>query len=1217
MKPTVVSLFSGGGGLDLGFINAGYKIIWAIDNNANAVNTYKENIGAHIRCADITKENVEQIPKADVVIGGPPCQSFSLAGNRHVEDARGQLVWRYIDIIKHVKPKAFVFENVTGLLSAKNSEKESIVELLKKAFQNIGYTVEMKVMNAAEYGIPQKRKRVIIVGLQGDKKFVFPEPTHGDANSGLKPFVTVQDALGDLPRATNDENESVAYVKEPQNDYQKRMRLSGETVVSEHFMSTLSDLDRYIISHVKPGGNYMDIPKDVNSKRIQRLQRDGGHTTCYGRMLPLEPSYTINTYFNRPNVGCNIHYSEDRLITVREALRLQSFPDNYKIVSSSKQGRNLIVGNAVPPMLAEVIAKKLKKEIDKDMISYSDSETGKYHPLCEDALNQAIAALGLGRTYEVKHEQYTESLRMDFVIVNINTGRYLCVVEVKRTPADVQSTRYQFQAQSYVQLNQANNERPFYVITNLEKLISFRYDASKPGVHQQILQPGLESVCDFSVDNERAITNKLSTVFQRLIGDFINDRYTLFTTLDSFLTYMKTTIPNSQQWKSSMAVLMYEYIRGAFHSVHKSSPTITYNVTKFAGNVQQICNEGNKVDFDGIFSYNALDYLPRLVIANSMLSNIYNYGKANISGDAIADALHNMVSENNRHDGEVATDLELANLVSTVAKKFNGNIHTGKKICDPAAGSGNLISSTISIFGIAANQIIANDINPKLLELLSLRLGLNYPQTINRTNAPTVLNKDIVNLTPADFTNVEVILLNPPFMAGINCVNRKIPFFNKIRALKGSNGITEIGQQNLGAVFLETVCYLIPKGTTIACIFPKAQLMERGVEAVAFRRMLLGVFGLQGIFNYPGEGLFETVTEETCILIGKIGTGATSIRVYSSDVNVADIDLHAFEQYAGGYNSTQFDSITADLEAREISKIELASSVEDGWRMVCSEMSEAISFVETNIVRNPKMILLPNTAVSHKSSPIQRRGGTELAYFNAIKALHNKYVHSVTLDEGMRNAEWNEFILTTGDSKFLNFNNLPVGLATSIINDYIPLAREKEKQRTAGKTVAELKKIMEFYGKLKTPANCVLLPTKTRKDGRIHVTTFPIYVSSNFTIFSYGSINDAIIEASYLTTIFYQLECEVMSKGHTGLRKTDKKDAESTHAPALGCLTATDRNTIMAEAPNITFQNLKDPSISHIDEIWAEILFGANAANKLDEALRLLRFLANRRNPKK
>ena len=165
MSINVVSLFSGGGGLDLGFIAEGYNIIWAIDNNKNAAETYRANIGDHILCADINQINISKIPHADVVIGGPPCQSFSLAGNRNVEDERGQLVWKYIHIIELVKPKAFVFENVTGLLSAKNSQGEKIIELLKIAFKEIGYTIEQQVMNAADYGIPQRRKRVIIVGL--------------------------------------------------------------------------------------------------------------------------------------------------------------------------------------------------------------------------------------------------------------------------------------------------------------------------------------------------------------------------------------------------------------------------------------------------------------------------------------------------------------------------------------------------------------------------------------------------------------------------------------------------------------------------------------------------------------------------------------------------------------------------------------------------------------------------------------------------------------------------------------------------------------------------------------------------------------------------------------------------------------------------------------------------------------------------------------------
>ena len=354
----VVSLFSGGGGLDLGFLSEGYQVVWAIDNNRNAVETYKKNIGDHIICGDINEVDIARIPQADVVIGGPPCQSFSLAGNRNVEDDRGKLVWRYIHIIEQVKPKGFVFENVTGLMSARNSQGEKIIDLLKEAFRRIGYTITLRILNAADYGVPQRRRRVFIVGLQ-EGEFYFPEPTHSEKGGEKLRYVSVREALGDLPDAVEDENGLARFTCQPENEYQKKMR-AGE-FVSEHFIPQMSELDRYIVSHVKPGGNYKDIPEDVNSSRIRRLQKEGGHTTCYGRMAPDQPSYTINTYFNRPNVGCNIHYLQDRLITVREALRLQSFPDSYRIVSSSKQGRNLIVGNAVPPMLAAVIANELKK----------------------------------------------------------------------------------------------------------------------------------------------------------------------------------------------------------------------------------------------------------------------------------------------------------------------------------------------------------------------------------------------------------------------------------------------------------------------------------------------------------------------------------------------------------------------------------------------------------------------------------------------------------------------------------------------------------------------------------------------------------------------------------------------------------------------------------------------------------------------------------------
>lgn len=344
MSCKVVSLFSGGGGLDIGFKRAGYDIVWAIDINKDAVNSYKKNIGPEIICGDLYQIDEKQIPHCDLVIGGPPCQSFSLAGKRQSDDNRGRLVWRYIDIIKELSPQGFLFENVTGLVSAKNNEGQKILPLLFQAFSDIGYTLYYKIVNAADYGVPQLRRRVIIVGLKDSSKvFEFPKETHNaDGTCGLKKYVSVKEALGDLPVPSSD------------------------CKISEHEWPTMSELDKYICHHVKPGGNYMDIPDDVNSARIKRLKRDGGHTTCYGRMSPDKPSYTINTYFNRPNVGCNIHYSQDRLITLREAMRLQTFPDDYQFVSSSKQGKNLIVGNAVPPLLAFKLAEQLKPFVSNE-----------------------------------------------------------------------------------------------------------------------------------------------------------------------------------------------------------------------------------------------------------------------------------------------------------------------------------------------------------------------------------------------------------------------------------------------------------------------------------------------------------------------------------------------------------------------------------------------------------------------------------------------------------------------------------------------------------------------------------------------------------------------------------------------------------------------------------------------------------------------------------
>src|SRR5690554_4174845 len=205
----VASLFSGAGGLDLGFIMAGHKVIWANDNYPDAVQTYKLNIGNHIICKDIREIDSNEIPSHDILIGGFPCQGFSLANTgRSEKDERNKLYLEFLRVLKDKKPKFFVAENVKGILSL---GKGQVFKIIISDFSKAGYNVEYKVLNSADYGVPQKRERVIIIGTRQDINFnvSHPKPTHTneiDLFNNLKPWLTLKQAFKDIPNPDGEHN---------------------------------------------------------------------------------------------------------------------------------------------------------------------------------------------------------------------------------------------------------------------------------------------------------------------------------------------------------------------------------------------------------------------------------------------------------------------------------------------------------------------------------------------------------------------------------------------------------------------------------------------------------------------------------------------------------------------------------------------------------------------------------------------------------------------------------------------------------------------------------------------------------------------------------------------------------------------------------------------------------------------------------------------------
>ena len=341
---TFIDLFCGAGGMSKGFEMAGFQPVLAVDNWQDALDTYRYNNPDVITlCADLSNINVEDVAQAcnlhevDLIIGGPPCQGFSVAGKRIVDDVRNKLYKSFVAFVKYFSPKAFVMENVPNILSiGQGAVKESIVN----DFTSLGYTVNYKVILASDYGVPQNRRRAVFVGLRNGVKYSFPEKS-------IEKPITSWEAISDLPEESIDEG--CAYKSEPLSEYQRMIRQDSAGIYN-HKATVHTEQTKQIISMVPDGGNYKNLPYELWQTRKVHI--------AWTRLNSLKPSFTIDCGHNH-----HFHYKYNRVPTVRESARLQSFPDNY-IFTGGKGSQLRQVGNAVPPLMANAISKQLIKYLD-------------------------------------------------------------------------------------------------------------------------------------------------------------------------------------------------------------------------------------------------------------------------------------------------------------------------------------------------------------------------------------------------------------------------------------------------------------------------------------------------------------------------------------------------------------------------------------------------------------------------------------------------------------------------------------------------------------------------------------------------------------------------------------------------------------------------------------------------------------------------------------
>ena len=345
----VIDLFCGAGGLTQGFRDAGYQVTFALDKDPKAMATYRANhphVATHLgSITDLTPAEIKAFAggHVDVVVGGPSCQGFSTAGRANGwvrdDDDRNHL-WRHmLEVVEHLRPRAFLLENVPGLVYWKEGELGSFI---MNRFANLGYTVDHDILLAADYGVPQRRRRLFMVGMLGDTPFRFPKATHFGGwrrdrlaaaekervRRGLFRHLSCWEAIADLPLLGEGPGGGTSSRARVRTTPYMRAMHRGARQVHDHEVGVLGPNHRRLIEHVPAGGTWRDVPPHLLPDRFRGMRRSDS-TNLLGRLDPRLPSYTITTQFTNITVGCNTHPFEPRSLSIREGARLQSFPDTY------------------------------------------------------------------------------------------------------------------------------------------------------------------------------------------------------------------------------------------------------------------------------------------------------------------------------------------------------------------------------------------------------------------------------------------------------------------------------------------------------------------------------------------------------------------------------------------------------------------------------------------------------------------------------------------------------------------------------------------------------------------------------------------------------------------------------------------------------------------------------------------------------------------------
>lgn len=858
--------------------------------------------------------------------------------------------------------------------------------------------------------------------------------------------------------------------------------------------------------------------------------------------------------------------------------------------------------------------------------SYSDDEVSRFHPVFEYAANQALSKVAGGGDIKVSHHRLINGITVDFAFERISTGKIILLAEIKRTPSDTQSTRTRNQARSYFLEAKPQTETPYYLTSNLEVTDLFRHDDARPQVSSQLIEgfpllAGLLSTT-IEIDFYNALENNIAQSLTLALtgqGGYAERFVNLY-------SYLSEALLNPDKWHQLFIPVAFEYIRGAA----KKTPLLASQIKSigwkpadgYKGSPIRLIELGAKVDFSQIFKPPVPSPGDVAVFDNQTITDAFEAGSVRITGDDLAELVNELLAPTGL--GIVETDDELARLLSIISKDaYIDELENDSVICDPAAGSGKLLTAATQIFtGLKPSQFWANEIHPLFAESLSLRLGLSHAASLSPTECPKVTIGDIANLAVVDFEKVKIVLLNPPFISGVQDTALKLKLANRIEVITGKSSITKSGQIGLEAVFLELIWHLVPEGTVITAIMPHRYISGLSSEVVAFRRFLISQLQLTHIVSYPRNGLFEKVTKQTIIFAGvKSKAPDRSIKVIDIQVSIENVN---FSQLSSGLKTGNL-SPTRGVEVEECLASSMLASADSGWNAIIGNSAKTYKWSASLFYGYKK---LENLGRGLRRGTSGNNGCSDLSIFtktDSVGLIVGGLVPSSWLIPGINNSGKVPKILDSSTAPELALVPPPSAyiagtMENSILLNIITAYLGKRVKPSSGVQRKAVKSIVQvataLHGNQKVfPSWSIIIPRALRVEGKVGVSLVPMVVSTNFIMAKFDTEQEAKLVASWLFSVFGQIQMELNFSNQEGMRKLEKEQMGKILYPDTSIIPLAIQNQLITAYIADTPLQFKNPKPRTIDSLWAQVVSPANHVDELLTAFDLFCGLCEDRNP--